>query len=100
MLEQFSRSLYTTTDLFLSDAAVLILTERIDQFFTAGWLFFINIFRQILVVSSANEAQTAAGSVLIYRFVCHPTIAYVSPIIVYVTSVLIPAKPEEDAGDV
>lgn len=34
----------------------------------------------------------AAGSVLIYRFVCHPSIAYVCPTIVYVTSVLIPAK--------
>lgn len=46
------------------------------------------------------EAQTAAGSALIYRFVCHPSIAYVSPTIVYVTSVLIPAKPEEDDGEV
>lgn len=39
-----------------------------------------------------------AGPALIYRFVCHPSIAYVSPTIVYVTSVLIPAKPEEDDG--
>lgn len=43
-----------------------------------------------------TKAQTAAGSVLIYRSVCHPGIAYVSPTIVYVTSVLIPAKPEDD----
>lgn len=43
-----------------------------------------------------TKALTAAGSVLIYRFVCHPGIAHVSPTIVYVTSVLIPAKPEDD----
>lgn len=78
--------------LLLSDAAVLILSDRIDTFHTAGRLFFINMCRHILVVLSADEAQTATGSVLIYRFVCHPTIAYVSPSIVYVTSVLIPAK--------
>lgn len=36
-------------------------------------------------------------SVLIYRFVCHPSIAYVCPTIADVTSVLIiPAKPEEE----
>lgn len=44
--------------------------------------------------------QTAAGSVLIYRFVCHPSMAYVTPTIVYVTSFLIPVKLEEVCGEV
>lgn len=43
--------------------------------------------------------HVAVGSVLIYRFVCHPSIAYVSPTIVYVSSVLIPAKPEKEEDD-
>lgn len=44
--------------------------------------------------------QTAAGTVLIYRFVCHPSMVYVTPTIVYVTSFLIPVKPEEVGGEV
>ena len=47
-----------------------------------------------------TEEKISAGSALICRFVCHPSIFYVSPTIVYVTSVLIHGKPEEDDGEV
>lgn len=43
--------------------------------------------------------KTAAPSVFIYRFVCHPSIAYVCPTIVNVTGVLIPTKAEVDDGE-
>lgn len=33
--------------------------------------------------------KTAAGSVSVYRFVCHPSIAYICSTIIYVTRLLI-----------
>lgn len=46
---------------------------------------------------SSFVCRQLQGPVLIYRFVCHPSIVYVRPTIVYVTSVLIPAKPVQVA---
>ena len=67
---EVSRSTYATEP-SLSDAAVSILTRAWTLPISAGQLVFIHVCREIQFPVQ-NWAQTAAGPVLIYRFVCHP----------------------------